>query len=53
VLTLAESRTHVLIRGNYEGGFLRMLQRLFREVKGFLVVFPKSSQGEVHIRVNP
>jgi hypothetical protein len=52
-LTLAESRTHVVIWGNYEGGFLRMLQRLFREVKSFLVVFPKSGQGELHVRVNP
>jgi hypothetical protein len=51
-LTLAESRTHVIIRGNYEGGLLRMLKRMFREVKSFLVVFPKSGQGDVHVRVN-
>ena len=52
-LSLAESRTHVIVRGTFRTptGFFGFLKRWFRIVRGFVLVSDKTNSS-VQVRVN-
>jgi hypothetical protein len=52
VVARSEGRSHVILRGEYHGGFFAFLTRLFHQVQRFIVVGSKAD-GTVRVKVNP